>query len=105
MFDKFPITEQMHIHSLDGALREASIVEKTGDNQYVAEYNGVRAQPSSILLWAASMWTTSTESSGRKHHGGMSCADSMLCRLAWTLRACLESEVWTWVIPIGSSTI
>lgn len=37
-----PITEEMHIHSLDGELREATIVEKVGDNQYVAEYNGVR---------------------------------------------------------------
>lgn len=42
MFDRFPITEPMHIHSLDGELREASIVEKVGDNKYVAEYNGVR---------------------------------------------------------------
>lgn len=42
MFDRFPITEQMHIYSLDGALREATIVKKAGDNQYVAEYNGVR---------------------------------------------------------------
>jgi len=37
-----PITEPMHIHSLDGELREATIVEKTGDNRYVAEYSGVR---------------------------------------------------------------
>lgn len=42
MFNDFPITEPMHIHSLDGELREATIVEKIGDNQYVAEYNGVR---------------------------------------------------------------
>ncbi len=42
MFDKFPITEPMHIHSLDGKLQEATIVEKVGDNQYVAEYNGMR---------------------------------------------------------------
>lgn len=37
-----PITGPMHIHSLDGELREAMIVEKIGDNRYVAEYNGVR---------------------------------------------------------------
>ena len=37
-----PITEQMHIHSLNGALAEATIVEKVGDNKYIAEYNGVR---------------------------------------------------------------
>jgi hypothetical protein len=42
MYDDLPITEEMHIHSLDGELREATIVEKVGDNQYVAEYNGVR---------------------------------------------------------------
>lgn len=37
-----PITEPMHIHSLNGALAEATIVEKVGDNKYIAEYNGVR---------------------------------------------------------------
>lgn len=37
-----PITEQMHIHSLGGELREATIVDKIGNNQYIAEYNGVR---------------------------------------------------------------
>lgn len=37
-----PITGEMVIHSLDGELAEASILEKTGDNQYIAEYNGTR---------------------------------------------------------------
>lgn len=37
-----PITEQMHIRSLDGALAEATILEKVGDNKYIAEYNGVK---------------------------------------------------------------
>lgn len=37
-----PITEPMHIHSLNGELREATIVEKNGDNRYVAEFDGVR---------------------------------------------------------------
>ena len=37
-----PITEPMYIHSLDGELREATIVEKIGDNRYVAEFGGVR---------------------------------------------------------------
>lgn len=37
-----PITEPMHIHSLDGALAKATIVEKVGDNKYIAEYNGVK---------------------------------------------------------------
>ena len=33
---------QCHIHSLDGGLAEATILEKVGDNQYHAEYNGVK---------------------------------------------------------------
>ena len=37
-----PITEPMHIHSLNGALAKATIMEKVGDNNYIAEYNGVR---------------------------------------------------------------
>lgn len=42
MINNLPITEPMHIHSLDGELREATIVEKVADNRYVVEYNGVR---------------------------------------------------------------
>lgn len=42
MFNKFPITEEMHIHSLDGELREATILKRLGDNDYLAEYNGVK---------------------------------------------------------------
>ncbi len=42
MFNKFPITENMHIHSLDGELREATILGRLGDNDYLAEYNGVK---------------------------------------------------------------
>ena len=38
----FPITEQMHIHSLNGELREATILEKVGNNKYIAEYGGVK---------------------------------------------------------------
>ena len=37
-----PIKEQMHIHSLDGELREATILAKLGDNDYLAEFNGVK---------------------------------------------------------------
>lgn len=37
-----PITEPMHIHSLNGQLRDATILDKAGDNQYIAEYNGVK---------------------------------------------------------------
>lgn len=32
---------QAHIHSLNGELREATIIKKIGDNDYLAEYNGV----------------------------------------------------------------
>jgi hypothetical protein len=42
MLDKFLITELMYIHSLDGELREATIHKKLGDNDYLAEYNGVK---------------------------------------------------------------
>lgn len=42
MFNKFPITEKMHIHSLDGELREAAILGRLGDNDYLAKYNDVR---------------------------------------------------------------
>lgn len=42
MFDKFPINEEMHIHSLNGELREAAILKRLGDNDYLAEYNGVK---------------------------------------------------------------
>lgn len=37
-----PVTEPMHIHSLGGELAEATIVDKVGDNKYIAEYGGVR---------------------------------------------------------------
>ena len=30
------------IHSLNGSKAEATILEKTGDNQYLADYNGVK---------------------------------------------------------------
>lgn len=42
MGNEFPIIEQMVIHSLDGKLAEATIYKKLGDNDYLAEYNGVR---------------------------------------------------------------
>lgn len=39
---EFLIIEKMHIHSLDGELREATIHKKIGANDYLAEYNGVK---------------------------------------------------------------
>ena len=41
MFTSFPITEKMHIHSLNGELRDATILQRLGDNDYLAEYAGV----------------------------------------------------------------
>ena len=31
-----------HIHSLNGEMREATILKKIGDNQYLAEFGGVK---------------------------------------------------------------
>lgn len=42
MFDSFPIKEKMHIHSLGGEMCEATIIKKLRDNDYLAEYNGVK---------------------------------------------------------------
>lgn len=42
MFNKFPITEPMHIHSLGGELREASILKRLGDNDYLAQFEEVK---------------------------------------------------------------
>jgi len=42
MFNEFPLIEKMHIHSLDGELREATVLKRVGDNDYLAEYNGVK---------------------------------------------------------------
>lgn len=33
---------ECHIHSLDGGLAEATILKKTGDNQYIAQYGDVK---------------------------------------------------------------
>lgn len=42
MIDSIPLTEFMHIYSLNGELAEATIIEKIGDNRYIAEYNGLK---------------------------------------------------------------
>lgn len=42
MLNKFPFNERMHIHSLNGELREATILKRLGDNDYLAEYNGIK---------------------------------------------------------------
>ena len=42
MGDLTPITEQMHIHSLNGGLAEATVMQKAGDNRCIADYGGVK---------------------------------------------------------------
>lgn len=33
---------QAHIHSLDGAMDEITVLEKVGDNDYIVDYKGVK---------------------------------------------------------------
>ena len=40
-----PFTEPMHIHYLNGQLRDATIIDKVGDNKYIAEYEGGNEAP------------------------------------------------------------
>ena len=40
--DNYVAKCECHIHSLDGGLAEATILKRTGDNQYLADYNGVK---------------------------------------------------------------
>lgn len=42
MYVEKPFTTLARIHSLDGELRDATIIEKLGDNDYLAEYDGVK---------------------------------------------------------------
>lgn len=42
MLSKFPLTEKMHIHTLNGELKDATILKRLGDNDYLAEYGGVK---------------------------------------------------------------
>lgn len=37
-----PYKISAHIHSLNGEMKEAAILEKVGDNDYIAEYRGVK---------------------------------------------------------------
>ena len=38
--EKMNVKAQAHIHSLGGQLAEVTIIEKRGDNEFVAVYNG-----------------------------------------------------------------
>ncbi len=42
ILQEYPIVEPMVIHSLGGKLAKAKILGRLGENDYLAEYNGVR---------------------------------------------------------------
>ena len=44
-----PFKTQAHIHSLDGAMDEITVLEEIGDNKYLVNYRGV--QCSAIVNW------------------------------------------------------
>ena len=44
-----PFKTQAHIYSLDGKMDEITVLEKTGDNQYLVDYCGVLC--SAIFNW------------------------------------------------------
>ena len=43
-----------HIHSLNGEMKEAAILEKVGDNDYIAEYKGVKCH--ALFNWFVCMF-------------------------------------------------
>lgn len=44
MFNNFPITEPMYIHSLNGELCEATILKRLEDNDYLAQLGNVKCR-------------------------------------------------------------
>ena len=44
-----PFKTQAHIHSLDGAMDEITVLEEIGDNKYLVDYRGVKC--SEIFNW------------------------------------------------------
>ena len=44
-----PFKTQAHIHSLDGAMDEITVLEEIGDKKYLVDYRGVKC--SSIFNW------------------------------------------------------
>lgn len=44
-----PFQTQAHIHSLDGAMDEITVLEKIGNNEYLVDYRGVKC--SAIFNW------------------------------------------------------
>ena len=37
-----PFKTQAHIHSLDGKMGEITVLEETGNNEYLVDYRGVK---------------------------------------------------------------
>ena len=44
-----PYKTMAHIHSLDGELKEVTVLENDGGNNYIVEYNGVKC--TAIFNW------------------------------------------------------
>lgn len=44
-----PYKAMAHIHSLNGEIKEITVLEKVGDNDYIVEYNGVKCH--AIFNW------------------------------------------------------
>ena len=44
-----PYKAMAHIHSLNGEIKEITVLEKVGDNDYIIEYNGVKCH--AIFNW------------------------------------------------------
>ena len=44
-----PFKTQAHIHSLDGAMDEITVLKKIGDNKYLADYRGVKCSVEDTL--------------------------------------------------------
>ncbi|PHJ38654.1 hypothetical protein P378_09050 [Desulforamulus profundi] len=70
MFNKFPIIENMHIHSLDGELREAPSWDGWATTIILPNITASSAMRSTTPLSIISMWTTSMASSRTKSPAG-----------------------------------
>ena len=46
-----PYTTMAHIHSLKGEVKEITVLDKVGNNDYIVEYNGVKCH--AIFNWFA----------------------------------------------------
>ena len=44
-----PYKTQAHIYSLDGAMAEITVLEETGNNDYIVDYKGIKCH--AIFNW------------------------------------------------------